>query len=248
MCATGSTHGRTSSSWRPSSCSATSRSWSAALDKTGKAAQQRRQGGAARDRPCSRRFTRRCATGGLARAVERSADDAPLLRELALRERPAGPLRAQHRRRQAAARLAARRLRGAGRAAGATRWSPSPRASRPSSPSSTPDEAAVFRAELGGAEPAARRLHPRRLRACSATSRFFTGDFRSSESRAWQLPRGWTAKQAAGRIHSDIEHGFVRAEVVPVEDLIELRLVPRRAARRACCASRARTTSSRTAT
>ena len=52
---------------------------------------------------------------------------------------------------------------------------------------------------------------------------FFTGDFRSSESRAWQLPRGWTAKQAAGRIHSDIEHGFVRAQVVGIDDLIELR-------------------------
>ena len=37
------------------------------------------------------------------------------------------------------------------------------------------------------------------------------------------LPRGWTAKQAAGRIHSDIEHGFVRAQVVGIDDLIELK-------------------------
>ena len=50
---------------------------------------------------------------------------------------------------------------------------------------------------------------------------FFTGDYRSSESRAWQLPRGSNAKQAAGRIHSDIQHGFVRAEVVPLDDLLE---------------------------
>ena len=63
------------------------------------------------------------------------------------------------------------------------------------------------------------------LRACYEVLGYitvFTGDFRSSESRAWHLPKGWTAKQAAGRIHSDIEHGFVRAQVVRIEDLIEL--------------------------
>ncbi|RPI31194.1 MAG: DUF933 domain-containing protein, partial [Actinomycetota bacterium] len=49
---------------------------------------------------------------------------------------------------------------------------------------------------------------------------FFTGDFKSSESRAWQLPQGWTARQAAGRIHSDIERGFVRAQVVQIGDLL----------------------------
>jgi len=50
---------------------------------------------------------------------------------------------------------------------------------------------------------------------------FFTGDHKSSETRAWQLVRGSTARQAAGRIHSDIERGFVRAEVVPLEALLE---------------------------
>jgi len=49
---------------------------------------------------------------------------------------------------------------------------------------------------------------------------FFTGDFKSSESRAWQLPQGATIWQAAGRIHGDIQKGFVRAEVVPIEELI----------------------------
>lgn len=51
---------------------------------------------------------------------------------------------------------------------------------------------------------------------------FFTGDFKSSESRAWQLPRGWTAWQAAGRIHGDIQKKFVRAEVVPIDALLTL--------------------------
>ena len=49
---------------------------------------------------------------------------------------------------------------------------------------------------------------------------FFTGDFKSSESRAWQLVGGSSAREAAGRIHSDIAARFVRAEVVPIEDLI----------------------------
>ena len=86
-----------------------------------------------------------------------------------------------------------------------------------------PEEAAEFRAELGADEAGTLDVV---LRACYEVLgyiTFFTGDFRSSESRAWQLPRGWTAKQAAGRIHSDIEHGFVRAQVVNIDDLIELK-------------------------
>jgi ribosome-binding ATPase YchF (GTP1/OBG family) len=49
---------------------------------------------------------------------------------------------------------------------------------------------------------------------------FFTGDHRSSESRAWQLVRGSSAREAAGHIHSDIQRGFVRAQVVPIAELI----------------------------
>jgi ribosome-binding ATPase len=81
------------------------------------------------------------------------------------------------------------------------------------------DEAAEFRAELGA--PAGSM--PKLIRACYDVLgyiTFFTGDFKSSESRAWQLVRGSTAKEAAGRIHSDIQRGFVRAEVVQIEDLI----------------------------
>jgi GTP-binding protein YchF len=39
--------------------------------------------------------------------------------------------------------------------------------------------------------------------------------------QAWQLPRGTTAPVAAGRIHSDMEEGFIRAEVVRADDLEE---------------------------
>ena len=88
-----------------------------------------------------------------------------------------------------------------------------------------PDEAAAFRAELG-LEVGALDVFIRAAYDVLGYISFFTGDFRSSESRAWQLPRGWTAKQAAGRIHSDIEHGFVRAQVVAIADLLELGSFP----------------------
>jgi GTP-binding protein YchF len=42
------------------------------------------------------------------------------------------------------------------------------------------------------------------------------------ETRAWLIPRGTKAPQAAGRIHSDMERGFIRAEVLSAADLIEL--------------------------
>jgi hypothetical protein len=42
------------------------------------------------------------------------------------------------------------------------------------------------------------------------------------ECRAWPVPRGTPAPRAAGKIHSDIERGFIRAEVVPWQELIEL--------------------------
>lgn len=38
--------------------------------------------------------------------------------------------------------------------------------------------------------------------------------------RAWTITKGTKAPQAAGKIHSDFERGFIRAEVVPYETLI----------------------------
>ncbi len=40
------------------------------------------------------------------------------------------------------------------------------------------------------------------------------------ECRAWTIRRGTRAQVAAGAIHSDIERGFIRAEVVPFDDLV----------------------------
>ena len=49
---------------------------------------------------------------------------------------------------------------------------------------------------------------------------FFTAG--PDETRAWTIPAGSTAVDAAAAIHSDLARGFIRAEVVPWEDLIDL--------------------------
>jgi GTP-binding protein YchF len=41
------------------------------------------------------------------------------------------------------------------------------------------------------------------------------------EARAWTIHRGWTAPQAAGVIHTDFQRGFIKAEVVSYDDLVE---------------------------
>ncbi len=42
------------------------------------------------------------------------------------------------------------------------------------------------------------------------------------EVRAWTISRGTTARPAAGRIHSDLERGFIRSEVTPYDTFMEL--------------------------
>jgi ribosome-binding ATPase YchF (GTP1/OBG family) len=39
--------------------------------------------------------------------------------------------------------------------------------------------------------------------------------------RAWTIPAGYTAPEAAGRIHSDLQRGFIRAETIAYDDLIK---------------------------
>ncbi len=50
---------------------------------------------------------------------------------------------------------------------------------------------------------------------------FYTGEG-GEETRAWTIPAGATALKAAGAIHSDLERGFIRAEVVRYADLVAL--------------------------
>ncbi|MBL7071480.1 MAG: redox-regulated ATPase YchF [Candidatus Omnitrophica bacterium] len=77
----------------------------------------------------------------------------------------------------------------------------------------------AFLKELGIEEPAIDRLTRALCEALGLIS-FFTAA--NNEVRAWTIRKGSTAPQAAGTIHSDMERGFIRAEVVKYEDLISL--------------------------
>lgn len=81
-------------------------------------------------------------------------------------------------------------------------------------------------AELSDEEAAAFREGPsalqevvRRLFAALDLVTFFTAGDR--ETRAWTLPRGGTALDAAAAVHTDIARGFIRAEVIRWNDLVE---------------------------
>jgi len=80
-----------------------------------------------------------------------------------------------------------------------------------------PDEAAAFRADLGLAEPALDRLIRATYELLGLISFFTVGP---DEVRAWTIPAGTRAQQAAGAIHSDLERGFIRAEVIEWEKLL----------------------------
>lgn len=80
------------------------------------------------------------------------------------------------------------------------------------------EEAAVFRADLGITEPALDRLIRASYHLLGSISFFTVGD---DECRAWTIPTGTPARSAAGAVHTDIEKGFIRAEVVPWDKLLE---------------------------
>jgi ribosome-binding ATPase len=42
-----------------------------------------------------------------------------------------------------------------------------------------------------------------------------------TESRAWTIRKGWKAPKAAGVIHNDFERGFIRAETISYQDLVD---------------------------
>ena len=83
-----------------------------------------------------------------------------------------------------------------------------------------PDEAAAYREELGaGAAASAVETALREsFRILGLRSFFTVGE---DECRAWTIPAGANAQRAAGRIHSDLERGFIRAEVVRWDDLLD---------------------------
>lgn len=82
-----------------------------------------------------------------------------------------------------------------------------------------PAEAEEFRANLGIHGSPVQRL----MDVCHAvTNRIHFLTTGEDETRAWPVPRGATALQAAGAIHSDLERGFIRAEVISYEDLVKI--------------------------
>ena len=76
-----------------------------------------------------------------------------------------------------------------------------------------------FLASLGLTEPAKNRFIRGAYELLDLISMLTAGP---DECRAWPVPRGTPAPRAAGKIHSDIERGFIRAEVVSWQDLVAL--------------------------
>ena len=82
-----------------------------------------------------------------------------------------------------------------------------------------PDEAEIFLEEYGIAEPSLFRMIRESYDLLGLQSFFTVGE---DEVRAWTVRVGAAAPEAAGVIHSDLQKGFIRAEVVSYEDLSQL--------------------------
>lgn len=84
--------------------------------------------------------------------------------------------------------------------------------------SSLPEsERADFLKEMGLTESGLVRLTREAYTLLTIITFFTAGE---TESRAWPIPKGMKAPQAAGKIHSDMERGFIRAEVYHYDDLM----------------------------
>jgi GTP-binding protein YchF len=79
------------------------------------------------------------------------------------------------------------------------------------------DDAALFMADLGISESSLDRMIRLSYRLLGLISFFTVGP---DEDRAWTIRRGATAVEAAGEIHTDIQRGFIRAEIVAYDDML----------------------------
>jgi ribosome-binding ATPase YchF (GTP1/OBG family) len=80
-----------------------------------------------------------------------------------------------------------------------------------------PDDKALFLADMGMTEPGLDRLIHAAYDLLGLHTYFTAGP---KEVRAWTIPHGATASQAAGVIHTDFERGFIRAEVIACADYV----------------------------
>jgi hypothetical protein len=83
----------------------------------------------------------------------------------------------------------------------------------------SPEDAAVFMQEYGIEEPSLNRMIRLSYDLLNQQSFFTVGE---DEVRAWTVRRGANAVEAAGAIHTDLQKGFIRAEVVAYDDLTSL--------------------------
>jgi ribosome-binding ATPase len=83
-----------------------------------------------------------------------------------------------------------------------------------------PEEQKEFLADIGLSAPSLDRVTRASYDLLGQISFFTVGE---DEVRAWTIRRGTRAREAAGTIHSDIERGFIRAEVVRWDDLLRLK-------------------------
>jgi len=83
----------------------------------------------------------------------------------------------------------------------------------------TPEDKEIFMEDLGIIETGIERLARAVYEHLGLISFFTVGE---DEVKAWTIDKGTPAKKAAGKIHSDIERGFIRAEVVKYQDLHQL--------------------------
>ena len=82
-----------------------------------------------------------------------------------------------------------------------------------------PEDAALFMQEYSIQELGLNRMIRLSYELLNLHSFFTVGD---EEVRAWTIQRGATAHQAAGEVHTDMQRGFIRAEVVAFDDLMSL--------------------------
>ncbi len=82
-----------------------------------------------------------------------------------------------------------------------------------------PEEQKDFLAEMGIERPARERFVRAAYAMLDLISFFTVGE---DEVRAWTIAKGTKAQQAAGKIHSDLERGFIRAEVVHYDDFLSV--------------------------
>jgi hypothetical protein len=80
------------------------------------------------------------------------------------------------------------------------------------------EDRSAFLQDVGLSEPSVNKLINTAYRLLNLISFFTVG---GKENRAWSIRKGATAPQAAGAIHSDLERGFIRAEVIKYIDLVQ---------------------------